>query len=169
VGKRDRNKAAPNPQAADPVVSGPTMTELEIESIGSRLFVVGERGEWDVTLDIRVKGQKEYAQSCSVRLERGRGAFTNIKFRDEARMLRDNIQFALAQGDTPVYVRVPCRAIVVPEEYAAEHREKFPFFPNLTTAQVLIQGSDFQVLWKIPQSVPEMMPKWTWLQGDNHD
>jgi hypothetical protein len=135
VSKGDRHEALPNPQAGDPV-SEPTLPQLEIESIGSRLFVVGERGEWDVTLHIRLKGQKEYAQSCSVRLERGRGAFTNVKFRDEARRLRDNIQFALAQGDTPVYVRVPCRAIVVPEEYAAEHQEMFPFFSNLTTAHV---------------------------------
>jgi hypothetical protein len=125
-----------------------TLKQLEIESIGSKLYVTGWRGEWDVLMHIKLVGQPP--QPCSVGLNPHRA---EIKFRDAAREVRDRIQCALARGDVRVYATVRVNA---PKKYVAQHPETFPF-PNKSVAIVSFRASDFQAQWLPPQSVPAMI------------
>lgn len=143
------------------------LKQLHIEYIGSRLDVTGERGNWDVCLGIQLKG-RERSQNCSVRLKKGRGAFNHINLRDRARSLRDHIQFALAQDEAPIYVRVLLHENEVSEQYAAEHQEMFPLFPKRREAHLPFRSSEFQTHWNLPHTASILMPRWSWLQGDKH-
>ena len=114
------------------------MDQLKIEAIGSKLFINGSRGSWDVMLHIRLLGQND-AHAYPVRLERGRGAFTKITLRDNARNLRDSVQIALMIGQAPIYAQLRI---------------------NDRTAVVSFRGFDFQTHWKIPQNASLLVPRW---------
>jgi len=114
------------------------VAQLKIEAIGSKLFIEGERGAWDVVLHIRLAGQDD-AHTYPVRLESGCIVFSNINHRDNARNVRDRVQIALILGEAPVYAQLRLKD---------------------RTAVVSFRGLDFQTQWRIPRNASLLVPRW---------
>jgi hypothetical protein len=74
---------------------------IKFDAIGDRPVVVGDRGEWDVHLDVEIEGQRYV---CRVRDSVSN--FRPLLLRDAARLLRDRVQKALCQG-TQLYGAFP--------------------------------------------------------------
>lgn len=71
--------------------------ELQIEALGQRVMTFGDRGAWHVCVPVLLSDGR-WAE-CEVSLSKY-STFMPLRFRDKARTARDEIQLAMANGET---------------------------------------------------------------------
>jgi hypothetical protein len=136
-------------KSANPAPRRASRYPAKIEKIGNRVRICGERGKWNVGMHAQLAGRNNVC-FCAARLSSDPGAFEPIPLRDDARELRNNIQYVLAARPAqPVFLSV----------YAPHTTDRERSFPNPDYVVVSFRSAEFDFIWRPPRDVTELVQR----------
>ena len=128
---------------------------LRIAKVADKVFVTGNRGEWDVRMWVQLAGDSG-ATPCAVRVNQwdtgflAPEIFNPFLYRDTARQVRDSVLHVLAsQPDRPVWVQV-----IAGDKTGGQR----PFI-NKDYAIVSFCAKDFSHFWRTPRNTVRMIDR----------